>query len=85
MDEGSVVVLFQWCSHACACAPQDPFGDVIKKMMNAIHDHAQLRPISDLGSQKYEQWVVQMEGKGEFSVFSSSVNVPVFMRTGKPG
>lgn len=58
--------------HTCACAPQDPFGDVIKKMMNAIHHHAQLRPNSDLGSQTYEQWVVQMESKGEFSVFSSS-------------
>lgn len=57
----------------CACAPQDPFGDVIKKMMNAIHHHAQLRPNSDLGSQTYEQWVVQMESKGEFSVFSRQV------------
>lgn len=86
-----LVVLFQWCSflattcHTCACAPQDPFGDVIKKMMNAIHCHAQLRPNSDLGSQNYEQWVVQMEAKGEFSVFSSSGNVSVFTRTVKPG
>uniref|UniRef100_A0A7N8YHN4 RNA helicase n=1 Tax=Mastacembelus armatus TaxID=205130 RepID=A0A7N8YHN4_9TELE len=41
----------------------DPFGDVIKKIMNAIHNHAQLIPTSDLGSQNYEQWVVQTERK----------------------
>uniref|UniRef100_H3DGF5 RNA helicase n=1 Tax=Tetraodon nigroviridis TaxID=99883 RepID=H3DGF5_TETNG len=40
---------------------QDPFGNVIKKLMNTIHNHAHLRPNSDLGSQTYEQWVVQME------------------------
>ncbi|KAM9344258.1 interferon-induced helicase C domain-containing protein 1 isoform 2-T2 [Pholidichthys leucotaenia] len=40
---------------------QDPFGDVIKKIMNDIHDHAQLSPTCDLGSQNYEQWVVQKE------------------------
>uniref|UniRef100_A0A7N6BC93 RNA helicase n=1 Tax=Anabas testudineus TaxID=64144 RepID=A0A7N6BC93_ANATE len=42
---------------------EDPFGDVIKKIMNAIHDHAQLTPTCDLGSQNYEQWVVQLEAK----------------------
>ncbi|XP_078142033.1 interferon-induced helicase C domain-containing protein 1 isoform X2 [Centroberyx gerrardi] len=40
---------------------QDPFGDVIKKIMNAIHAHADLNPSCDLGSQNYEQWVVQKE------------------------
>lgn len=40
---------------------EDPFGDVIKKIMNAIHAHAQLSPTCDLGSQNYEQWVVQKE------------------------
>lgn len=55
-----------------ACAPQDPFGDVIKKIMNAIHEHGQLKPNSELGSQNYEQWIVQMDCKGEFRVFSSS-------------
>uniref|UniRef100_A0A8C9ZKY8 RNA helicase n=1 Tax=Sander lucioperca TaxID=283035 RepID=A0A8C9ZKY8_SANLU len=40
---------------------QDPFGDVIKNIMNAIHTHAELSPTSDLGSQNYEQWVVQKE------------------------
>uniref|UniRef100_A0A4W6FY25 RNA helicase n=1 Tax=Lates calcarifer TaxID=8187 RepID=A0A4W6FY25_LATCA len=39
----------------------DPFGDVIKKIMNAIHAHADLSPTCDLGSQNYEQWVVQKE------------------------
>lgn len=47
---------------------QDPFGDVIKKIMNAIHDHAQLNPTCDLGSQNYEQWVIQTERKGEHNI-----------------
>ncbi|KAM9347722.1 interferon-induced helicase C domain-containing protein 1 isoform 2-T2 [Symphorus nematophorus] len=42
---------------------EDPFGDVIKKIMNAIHAHADLSPTCDLGSQSYEQWVVQKERK----------------------
>lgn len=33
--------------------------------MNAIHDHAQLTPTCDLGSQNYEQWVVKTMRKGE--------------------
>ncbi|XP_033965510.1 interferon-induced helicase C domain-containing protein 1 [Pseudochaenichthys georgianus] len=40
---------------------EDPFGDVIKNIMNDIHTHAELNPTSDLGSQTYEQWVVQKE------------------------
>ncbi|KAM8855203.1 interferon-induced helicase C domain-containing protein 1 [Spinachia spinachia] len=40
---------------------EDPFGNVIKNIMNAIHTHAELSPTSDLGSQNYEQWVVQKE------------------------
>ncbi|CAK6954109.1 interferon-induced helicase C domain-containing protein 1 [Scomber scombrus] len=40
---------------------EDPFGDVIKKIMNAIHTHAELFPTCELGSQNYEQWVVQKE------------------------
>uniref|UniRef100_A0A673YK81 RNA helicase n=1 Tax=Salmo trutta TaxID=8032 RepID=A0A673YK81_SALTR len=39
----------------------DPFGDVIKGIMNAIHVHAELNPTCDLGTQNYEQWVVQKE------------------------
>uniref|UniRef100_A0A8D3EED2 RNA helicase n=1 Tax=Scophthalmus maximus TaxID=52904 RepID=A0A8D3EED2_SCOMX len=42
---------------------QDPFGDVIKNIMNAIHTHAQLSPSCDLGSQNYEQWIVEKERK----------------------
>uniref|UniRef100_A0A665TAX5 RNA helicase n=1 Tax=Echeneis naucrates TaxID=173247 RepID=A0A665TAX5_ECHNA len=41
----------------------DPFGDVIKKIMNAIHTHAELNPNCELGSQNYEQWVVQKKVK----------------------
>ncbi|XP_034430093.1 interferon-induced helicase C domain-containing protein 1 [Hippoglossus hippoglossus] len=40
---------------------EDPFGDVIKKIMNAIHTHANLSTNCDLGSQRYEQWVVTTE------------------------
>lgn len=40
---------------------EDPFGDVIKKIMHAIHTHAALTPTCDLGSQNYEQWIVQKE------------------------
>nr|XP_023678448.1 interferon-induced helicase C domain-containing protein 1 [Paramormyrops kingsleyae] len=40
---------------------EDPFGDVIKGIMNAIHTHANLDPSCDLGTQNYEHWVVQKE------------------------
>ncbi|XP_041720664.1 interferon-induced helicase C domain-containing protein 1 [Coregonus clupeaformis] len=40
---------------------EDPFGDVIKGIMTAIHIHAELNPTCDLGTQNYEQWVVQKE------------------------
>uniref|UniRef100_A0A8C1NV84 RNA helicase n=1 Tax=Cyprinus carpio TaxID=7962 RepID=A0A8C1NV84_CYPCA len=39
----------------------DPFGDVIKKIMDEIHTHADLKPLCDPGTQYYEQWVVQKE------------------------
>lgn len=42
---------------------EDPFGDVIKKIMNAIHTHAELYPKCDLGSQDYELWVIETERK----------------------
>lgn len=54
------------------CVFQDPFGDVIKKIMNAIHEHAKFSPTCDLGSQNYEQLVVQMERTGERDLSSSS-------------
>ncbi|XP_047457845.1 interferon-induced helicase C domain-containing protein 1 isoform X2 [Mugil cephalus] len=44
---------------------EDPFGDVIKKIMHEIHVHAELSPTCELGSQNYEQWVVQTERKAE--------------------
>ncbi|KAJ8352230.1 hypothetical protein SKAU_G00237060 [Synaphobranchus kaupii] len=40
---------------------EDPFGDVIKGIMNDIHVHADLCPSCDLGTQSYEQWAVQKE------------------------
>lgn len=38
--------------------------------MNTIHEHAQLSPNCDLGSQNYEQWVVEMERKGERNMWT---------------
>ncbi|KAM6985025.1 interferon-induced helicase C domain-containing protein 1 [Aplochiton taeniatus] len=40
---------------------EDPFGDVLKGIMNDIHVHAEVNPTCDLGTQNYEQWVVQKE------------------------
>ncbi|XP_043987484.1 interferon-induced helicase C domain-containing protein 1 isoform X1 [Gambusia affinis] len=40
---------------------EDPFGCVVKAIMTAIHEHAQLFPTCDLGTQNYEQWAVQKE------------------------
>ncbi|TRY66182.1 hypothetical protein DNTS_028295 [Danionella cerebrum] len=40
---------------------EDPFGDVIKKIMDEIHAHADLQPLSEPGTQNYEQWVVLKE------------------------
>ncbi|XP_066543336.1 interferon-induced helicase C domain-containing protein 1 [Amia ocellicauda] len=40
---------------------EDPFGDVIKRLMQDIHEHGNLTPNSDPGTQNYEQWVVQKE------------------------
>ncbi|KAG7227530.1 hypothetical protein INR49_005345 [Caranx melampygus] len=42
---------------------EDPFGHVIKKIMNTIHAHAELNPTFDLDSQHYKQWVVQTRVK----------------------
>uniref|UniRef100_A0A671Q2S7 RNA helicase n=1 Tax=Sinocyclocheilus anshuiensis TaxID=1608454 RepID=A0A671Q2S7_9TELE len=40
---------------------EDPFGDVIKKIMDKIHKHADLKLLCEPGTQNYEQWVVQKE------------------------
>ncbi|XP_028662231.2 interferon-induced helicase C domain-containing protein 1 isoform X2 [Erpetoichthys calabaricus] len=41
----------------------DPFGDVIKRIMQDIHKYCNMCPLSDPGTQNYEQWVVQIEKK----------------------
>uniref|UniRef100_A0A672P3P1 RNA helicase n=1 Tax=Sinocyclocheilus grahami TaxID=75366 RepID=A0A672P3P1_SINGR len=43
------------------CKSTDPFGDVIKKIMDKIHKHADLKLLCEPGTQNYEQWVVQKE------------------------
>ncbi|XP_033900306.3 interferon-induced helicase C domain-containing protein 1 isoform X2 [Acipenser ruthenus] len=40
---------------------EDPFGDVIKRIMQEIHKHCTMHPSSDPGTQNYEQWAVQKE------------------------
>lgn len=40
---------------------EDPFGDVIKGIMEQIHTHAGLSPLCEFGTQNYEQWVVLTE------------------------
>lgn len=47
---------------------QDPFGDLIKRIMNVIHEHAKLHPTCEPGSQLYEQWVIQRNRKGERTI-----------------
>lgn len=47
------------------CMLKDPFGDVIKKIMDEIHTHADLLPLCEPGTQTYEQWAVQKEQNGE--------------------
>ncbi len=41
--------------------------------MHAIHNHAELNPTCDLGSQNYEQWVVQKERSGEWYYFNAQL------------
>lgn len=43
--------------------------------MNAIHEHAQLSPTCDLGTQIYEQWAVQKERLGELRFTSSTLQI----------
>ncbi|KAL2087844.1 hypothetical protein ACEWY4_016672 [Coilia grayii] len=40
---------------------QDPFGDVLCSLMTRIQEHAQLSPTVAMGTQRYEQWVVEEE------------------------
>lgn len=54
---------------------KDPFGDVIKKIMDEIHEHADLKPLCEPGIQNYEQWVVQKEQNGEFTAFYKDIQI----------
>ncbi|XP_043930713.1 interferon-induced helicase C domain-containing protein 1 [Protopterus annectens] len=40
---------------------EDPFGDKIKYIMREIQNYCEQNPISEPGTQPYEQWVVQKE------------------------
>lgn len=44
---------------------KDPFGDVIKTIMEQIHTQAGLSPLCEFGTQNYEQWVVLTEQNGK--------------------
>lgn len=45
---------------------QDPFGDLLKKLMNQIHQQLDMPGLSQqFGTQMYEQQVVQMRKDGE--------------------
>ncbi|XP_011379527.1 probable ATP-dependent RNA helicase DHX58 [Pteropus vampyrus] len=45
----------------CHRRSQDPFGDMLKKLMNQIHDHLEMTELSrDFGTQMYEQQVVEL-------------------------
>ncbi|XP_013374840.1 PREDICTED: probable ATP-dependent RNA helicase DHX58 isoform X2 [Chinchilla lanigera] len=45
----------------CQRRSQDPFGDLIKKLMAQIHDHAEMPELAqDFGTQTYEQQVVEL-------------------------
>ncbi|XP_078501538.1 ATP-dependent RNA helicase DHX58-like isoform X1 [Lissotriton helveticus] len=46
--------------------PQDPFGDRLKRIMNAIHDHLDDDELqgTELGTQIYEQKIVELEKEG---------------------
>ncbi|XP_058140249.1 ATP-dependent RNA helicase DHX58 [Dasypus novemcinctus] len=45
----------------CHQRSQDPFGDLLKKLMDQIHDHLEMPELSrDFGTQTYEQQVVEL-------------------------
>ncbi|KFO28528.1 Putative ATP-dependent RNA helicase DHX58 [Fukomys damarensis] len=47
--------------HLCQRRSQDPFGDLIKKLMAQIHDRLEMPDLSqDFGTQMYEQHVVEL-------------------------
>nr|AHB62699.1 putative ATP-dependent RNA helicase DHX58 [Oryctolagus cuniculus cuniculus] len=45
----------------CHRRSQDPFGDLVRKIMDQIHDHMEMEELSrDFGTQTYEQQVVEL-------------------------
>lgn len=42
---------------------EDPFKDKLLEIMNKIQSFCQMSPMSDFGTQPYEQWTTQMEKK----------------------
>lgn len=45
---------------------QDPFGDLLKKLMDQVHDHLEMPELSrNFGTQMYEQQVVKLSEAGE--------------------
>ena len=47
----------------------DPFGDMLKKLMDQIHDHLEMPELRrDFGTQTYEQQVVEMSQDGDRGV-----------------
>lgn len=54
--------------HTFTLLAQDPFGDLLKKLMSHIHDHLEMPELNrDFGTQMYEQQVVEMSKDGERS------------------
>ncbi|XP_030663986.1 probable ATP-dependent RNA helicase DHX58 isoform X3 [Nomascus leucogenys] len=50
----------------CHRRSQDPFGDLLKKLMDQIHDHLEMPELSrNFGTQMYEQQVVKLSEAGE--------------------
>ncbi|XP_008071260.1 probable ATP-dependent RNA helicase DHX58, partial [Carlito syrichta] len=50
----------------CQRRSQDPFGDLLKKLMDQVHDYLGMPELSrDFGTQTYEQQVVELSETGE--------------------
>lgn len=53
---------------------QDPFGDLLKKLMSQIHQQLKMPELSQqFGTQTYEQQVVELSKDGERSSLGGSV------------
>lgn len=52
--------------HILTPLAQDPFGDLLKKLMDEIHNYLEMPELSrDFGTQKYEQQVVELSKTGK--------------------